>query len=1359
MPTWLTCADAPTLLHEARALLTADARAGDLLDRIDLPPPTSLAAPCRLGEHIGRYRILENLGSGGMGVVYKALDTRLDRFVALKLLPPHLLGDPLAGQRLMVEAKAASRLDHPTICTVYELGETADDRIYIVMAYCEGEGLEQRLTRGPLDAASAVHIACQVAEGLAVAHAADILHRDIKPSNLIVTPDNRVKIVDFGVAKMAGVDLTGTGHRLGTIGYMSPEQLRAEDVDGRTDQWGVGAILYEMLTGLRAFPGDHLPEIMYAIIHTRPRPLRSVLPDLPEALGAIVARALEPDPARRFAHMEEFRQSLLALQPRLCTVPPEPICLAGSARTPAPTAILGDRRQASVMFVSLHDYAQLATELPPARSQALLGRFLGDVTQAVTTLSGTIAKQYGDTIMAVFGAPLARGNDAQRATHAALAIHAAMATRETVADAAVQVHIGISTGPVVSTPLVTGEGADAITVSGETVNIATRLEDMAQPGETLVDDGHYRLVSEQFEAHASGTLTVRGQCQPIPMWSLDGLRAISVDTRPLAGRRAELRLFQGLLEHCNEASEGEILYLRGEAGIGKTRLGEEFSRLARRQGFRCLTGLNLDFGVGVGENAIDALVRQFLGLAVDADLDTRRRRAREVKDRQQVSTNHKVFLCDLLHLPLEPADKALYNAMTPEHRHRGRQDTLVALLRMASAEGPLLLCVEDLHWADDDTLDCLAALGAAILSEPVILVCTARKETEPLGPGWRASIGDTPFTSVELRPLRTTDARQLADEFPGLESAYVERCIRRAEGNPLFLAQLLRAPDGIDDDTLPPSLHNLVLSQLDRLPEADRQALRAAAVIGQRFSEALVRHLVDDPHYPCKQLVEHGLVRPKNGDYLFSHALIQDGIYLSLLKVARRDLHHRAAQWFAPTDPLRQAEHLERAEDPAAADAYYMAAETEARGFHCERARTLVQRGLRMTPEHPGLTVLLGDIQRGMGEVDDARSHYQAVLALPADNPLYCRAWLGLAECADLSDDFSTALAALGQAQTLVESDDDRDDLLALARIHYLRGNLYFPRGDIEACLAQQQLAQDYARQAGCAEYEARALSGLGDAHYAAGRMLSACTVFERCLTLCETHSLGQVEAANRFMLGTVRIYRNEADAALRDALASAELAVRVGDIRAEIVSRLTAGWIFIDRAETAAAREQAETALQLANDLGAGRFQAFLQESLARILLAEGEKTAAQALARQALATSREMGMSFIGPWILGTLALATDDEPTRDAALEEGETLLREGCVGHNYYRFYRAAMEASLAREAWDEAERYADLLADYTRDEAPPWALFFIRYTRALAAVGRAGLTAAQRSELLSLRSEAREAGLITSIPAIEARLTV
>ena len=263
------------------------------------------------GQTLSHYRVLEKLGGGGMGVVYKALDTHLDRHVALKLLPPELTRDDDARERFVLEAKAASALDHPNICTIYDIDETSDRHMFIAMGYYEGETLKQRIGRGPLPVDEALDITIQVAQGLAEAHSADIIHRDVKPANLMLAKNGLVKIVDFGIAKLLGVTgPTQTGTTLGTVAYMSPEQVAGDEADQQSDVWSLGAVLYEMLTGKQPFTGDNHWAVMNAISN---RPLESpdaLRPEVSTNVSSVVVRALDKAKDARYPSAAAFSADL-----------------------------------------------------------------------------------------------------------------------------------------------------------------------------------------------------------------------------------------------------------------------------------------------------------------------------------------------------------------------------------------------------------------------------------------------------------------------------------------------------------------------------------------------------------------------------------------------------------------------------------------------------------------------------------------------------------------------------------------------------------------------------------------------------------------------------------------------------------------------------------------------------------------------------------------------------------------------------------------------------------------------------------------------------------------------------------------
>lgn len=266
------------------------------------------------GRIISHYKIISELGEGGMGVVYKALDTKLDRHVAIKFLPQHLQSDPEARTRLIREAKATSALNHANIAVVHEIGETPDGQTFIVMAYYEGQTLREKLHSGALSVDEAITIVSQIASGLGKAHEKGIIHRDIKPANILLGGDGQAKLADFGLAKLSGqTNVTKTGATLGTVSYMSPEQLTGETLDQRSDIFSLGVVLFELLTGMRPFSGDNDAAVLYGIVNATPKRLADFDPTLPDALQRVVDGCLAKEREKRYTCAAEFGDELRAV--------------------------------------------------------------------------------------------------------------------------------------------------------------------------------------------------------------------------------------------------------------------------------------------------------------------------------------------------------------------------------------------------------------------------------------------------------------------------------------------------------------------------------------------------------------------------------------------------------------------------------------------------------------------------------------------------------------------------------------------------------------------------------------------------------------------------------------------------------------------------------------------------------------------------------------------------------------------------------------------------------------------------------------------------------------------------------------
>jgi class 3 adenylate cyclase/tetratricopeptide (TPR) repeat protein len=1051
------------------------------------------------------------------------------------------------------------------------------------------------------------------------------------------------------------------------------------------------------------------------------------------------------------------RRKLLAAIAELTTRPVGEIDAPASAVTSSQIQE-GERRQVTVLFADISGFTQLSSQADPEEVHALLNRFFGIVDNIVQSFGGAVDKHIGDCVMAVFGAPVAHSNDPERAVRAALEVHQAVGDSKPP----IRVHIGIASGQVVAS----GVGSEAhqeYTITGDSVNLASRLQDMAGAGETYISHAVHQTLGAQIRCDAVGEVGVDGFEQPVRVWRLQAEQpgARDVARHALIGRSSELRQFGSLVEHCREMGRGQSVHLRGEAGIGKTHLAEEFEAIASREGFACHVGQAFDFGVGKGQDAIRAVIRSLLDLPfTNSDESLRRDAIDRVLAKGLLDSERRVYLNDLLDLP-QPNDlKTVYDAMDNVNRNRGKQEVLADLVRGISAETPLLIMIEDLHWADDLVLAHAARLAEVVLNCAAILVLTSRIESDPLDQAWKAVAGGGSILTMDLGLLRDEEALLLAGEFFEANDHFVRSCIERAGGNPLFLELLLRSAEERSKQEVPGSVQSIVLARMDNLESLDRHALQAASVVGQRFSLDLLRNLIDSSQYTCSALVEHYLVRPQGEDYQFAHALVREGVYSSLLKTRRRELHRRAADWYADRDLTLRAEHLGRAEDEEAANAFGDAGESEARHYRFEKALKLMRRGQEIATEPAALHRLImleGEYLREMGRPADSITVYRRALAAADDDVARCRAWIGLSAGMRVTDDYEEALEILTQAETVARTHALDEEL---SDVHYYRGNLYFPLGNIDGCLTEQQSALEAAQRAASPEREARALSGLGDAYYSQGRMITALNYFRRCIELSHEHGFGRIAIGNQYMVAWNRIYLTEMIGAREDAIAAVEAAKRVGHQRAEMVARLTAGRVLVELGELGEAERHIEKGVDLAELLGANRFKPFLMIHLARSrFIQQGPQHDITEMMQQALAISRETGIGFLGPWVLGTLALVANDAEESWAALAEGEQLLAGDCVGHNHYAFYPNAMEVAIRYGDWDALERFASALDAYSRSEPLPWSDFFVARGRTLASYGRGNRDGATMQELGRLREEAERVGLKLYLPSLETALAV
>jgi len=1001
-----------------------------------------------------------------------------------------------------------------------------------------------------------------------------------------------------------------------------------------------------------------------------------------------------------------------------------------------------------------------AGRLDPEEQQEARARFHASCATQIERFGGMVADYPGDAVVAYFGYPSGRENDAERAVRAGLAILGEVAATGPASGAGHQAHIGIASGLVVLADATGGGAASRKVAVGDAATLASLLQSVADPGAMVISPETHRLVGMLFEYRDLGQQSLRGFAQPMQLRQVLGdsepgprFEALRAGRAPLVGRRLELDQLRAALEACGARGRGSAIYIRGEAGIGKTRLREELLAMARQQGFLCHTGLVLEFGAGTGRDAIRSLAQDIVGVNPKSGPETTRAAVESALDEGLGTTDDAPFLYDLLDVA-QPADlRAIYDAMDSATRDAGKRRTIVRLAQAASRKQARVLTVEDLHWADPFTLSHLAALVAVVPNAPIVLLMTSRLDEDPLDRAWRAQAGRTPLVTIDLGPLADDEAAALATSFLGENSGLIKPCVDRATGNPLFLEQLSRNAAEDAGSSVPSAVRSIVQARLDRMHPQDKLALQAVSVLGQRFDQGVLAHLLEGQAEAAERLLATLMVHREGDELLFSHALIREAIYDSMHKARRRELHRGAAQWFASHDPALRAEHLDRAEDPLAVQAYLEAAQSEAARYRYDAAGRLAEQGLalaRDAADRFALARLHGDILQDIGNMPGALKAYETALAAATSDTERCRAWIGCAQVKRVTDDIDGAFADLASAEEVAV----RQGLKAEeARVRFVRGNLLFARGDIDGCFREHAHSLELAREAGIAEHEVAALGGLGDAEYMRGRMISAAKRLSDCVELSRRHGFGRVEVANGAQLVHASMYFRSLEEALSLARAAGQAAARVGHLRAQLNAIALLMKVYPVLGQWDSCGEAIERSRDLVARLGAPRWEQVYIWTTGVMLVGQGKKIAAVDVLLSGADKARRTGIGFFGPAIQGTLAVAQDDPDKKRAALAEGEALIAGGCVGHNQLHFYPAAIDVSLELADFDEAERYACALESFAHAEPLPWTEFFVRRARTLAAIGRGHHEAGMRGELLDLLEQGEKLGYTMALPQI------
>ncbi|MFL6257491.1 MAG: protein kinase domain-containing protein, partial [Pyrinomonadaceae bacterium] len=1199
---------------------------------------------------LGAYRILEKIGAGGMGTVYLAKDARLGRRVAVKLLPAQFARDEELVRRFEQEARAASALNHPNIITVHEIGEE-HGRLFIVTEYVEGKTLRERMWDGRFSVAEALDVCAQVAGALQKAHAAGVIHRDVKPENLMLDEDGHVKVLDFGIAKQVAsapsVDTeaptsarlnTASGIVLGTTAYMSPEQVRGRELDGRSDVWSLGCVLYEMLTGRAPFEEKNFGDLVVAILHGDPPSLIDLAPEVPADVNVLVARALAKHREDRFESAKTFREELRRvarlLDLRAGTVHDAPNAVTTVAPPRAQSRLDGSpprlgrepsvvgrkyqtteqRKQLTVLFADLAEGLEALTEgLDAEDVSELMSSLWPLVDSVVEAHGGEVNKRVGESFVALWGARGAREDDPERAVRAALEMQSALfafVAKGRAQDSNEEggeerlMRAGVSTGLVLLGEVgTTGE----LTVTGDPVRLASRLQQEAPVGGVLITHDTYRHVRGVFDVLPPESLQTGGRSEPVQFYRVMRAkrRAFRVQTRgvegvetKMIGRKAELRRLTDTLESVFEEGELQVVTVLADAGLGKSRLLYEFSNWVE-----LLPDVWYVFNARAGESDQGlpySLMRDLFSFRFEIQDSDTAAVARVKLERGMLSMCKGVAESEVLMRAHFIGQLIGFDYSSSPHVSGIRDDARQVRDRAfryaaqffsdIARELPVVLYLDDIHWADDGSLDFIDYLALHCAHDPVMLLCLARPGLLERRPAWGE--GRERHTRLTLQPLSKKESRQLVEEIlrraHGVPTELRELVVGGAEGNPFYVEELIKmlidqhvivtstAVWSVDATRLgevqvPPTLTGVLQARLDRLTPEEKTVLQRASVIGRVFWADAVEHLgagVTAPvrrvttrepfsrHLPTDEVEVARVLESLRGkeliyrreaaafagthEYIFKHALLRDVTYESVLKRERREYHRRAADWLARHSGGRVgeyagliAEHFERAGAKEDAAEWYGRAGRQARDTYApETAIRYYRKALGFLPAGGAVVV----------EPEDE-------LAL---NALRLEWYEGLGEVLRVQARYSEAIDAYRQMRAAAEA---LQATPAQARAWNEIALVQSSQGDNRACFESTQRAEMLARAASsggpAAGVElARALnlqsqvcSRLGDARAAmmlADRALSLVDglgdegrrVRAECLKSLGMahHMLGEFKQAEEFKSLSLDIYRELAD-------------------------------------------------------------------------------------------------------------------------------------------------------------------------------------------------------------------------------------
>ncbi|WP_437733308.1 protein kinase domain-containing protein [Sorangium sp. So ce1335] len=1290
----------------------------------------------------GRFELERIAGSGGMGDVYRARDRQDGALVALKLLRS---SEAQLVARFDREARLLAELRHPAIARHVAHGVAEQGQRYLAMEWLEGEDLAERLARGPLGLEDGLALVHRVAEALSLVHARGVIHRDLKPANLFL-PGGRldqVKLLDFGIARdvTATGGLTEPGVALGTPSYMAPEQVRGElDIDARADVYALGCILFECLTGQPAFWAEHpLAVLVKVLFEDAPRP-GALRPGLPENIDLLTARLMAKDREGRPDDAAAAARLLAARSPE-----------DAAAALPAPALTRRERGLVSVVLARAEP-AFLAAAGPAPRTGATtrdargkaavstgLALLLPDLRGAAAEHGGRLEPLQDDAVAVMLAGADTPTDLAARAVRCGLALRRILpGARMAVATGWDALDGGQPVGPVIdrASALLEGDAAEPPGDGGSAPETQAPV---------LVDAITVSLLGPRFEMTSGARApAVVGEREPF-----DEARTLLGKPTPFVGRDRELRALEDLFDACVGEPCARAGLVIAAAGMGKSRLRLELVRRlrARAEAPEIWIAQADPARAGAPLELLGQVVRRAARL-VDGEPVERRREQLAARVARHVDAAHRErvaeFLGEMVGTPFPDEARVQLRAARRDPRLMGDQirRAWVDFVDAECRARPVLVVLENLHWGDLPTVQCIDAALRLLAERPLMVLALARPEVRATFPALWAERGTMELGLGEL-PRRACErlVRAALGERP--DEGHVEEIVRRAAGNPFFVEELVRATvEGRDTREAPETVLAMVQARFKHLDAEERRLLRAGSVLGEVFWQGAAARLLGlgqeggaaldarlaalERHEWIVRRLEPRFAREV--EFAFRHGLVREAAYSMLTEVDRRLGHRLAGAWLEEAgerDALVLAEHFEHGEALGAAARFYeRAAEQALEASDLDGALARVERALACAPgdEAAGrLHALAATVHNWRGAPGDAERAAKSAMALA---PAGSRA-------------AHTALAMLAWASGALGNAEQLEVVASALRLD--RKDEAPDRGILLAWYSTTTWLRELGRRA-AAEALEQVMNGAQPEHLEPG--LAGHIYMTRCVAAC--YPPRRLELALRLAEAAFQAY--ERDGALRDACLTR---VNVGVLQLRLGAHEAAESTLHEARRVAVRLDLTYVANTASINL--------MRTSLARGQSAEASTAAAMVVETRAFSDRYQMGEVQL---LLAQALLELGELPRAHAqattALGEVQAYparqpIAQATLARILLRKGRAVEALAAARAAFESVERLGGLDEDD--------ALVRLTWAEALHACGegdaaRAALAAAReilRAEADTIESPALRRSFLEAVP--------